>query len=231
MAGQLSLSDLLKVEDAHFQSRPRGARRLDPRVKLALAAVAVTINVSLASLPLSLGLGAVAWLAMLVSRVPIRQMAWFVLAPLWATLGIAAGYAVGFGITPVWHVGPFVVYREGLWHGGGVAARVMADMGWAGLVFLTTPFVGILAALRWFRVPGVLVETLGFMYRYVFLLWDEFSAMRLSARARGGTATWWGTMRTTGSITAQVFLRAYDRAQRIAMAMKARGESSSPAGP
>lgn len=226
MSGQLSLSDLLKVEDAHFQSRPRGVRRLDPRLKLALAAVAITLNVTLADLSLSLALGAVAWLAMLGSGVPVRQMAWFLLAPLWATLGIAGGYAVGFGVTPLWRLGPLTVYREGLWHGGGVAARVMADMGWAGLLFLTTPFAGILSALRWCRVPAVLVETLGFMYRYVFLLWDEFSAMRLSARARGGTATWWGTMKTTGSITGQVFLRAYDRAQRIAMAMKARGEQA-----
>ncbi|MBI5366598.1 MAG: cobalt ECF transporter T component CbiQ, partial [Planctomycetes bacterium] len=61
---------------------------------------------------------------------------------------------------------------------------------------------------------------------YVFLLWDEFSAMRLSARARGGTATWWRALKSTGSITAQVFLRAYDRAQRIALAMKARGEQA-----
>jgi cobalt/nickel transport system permease protein len=72
-------------------------------------------------------------------------------------------------------------------------------------------------------VPEVLVETLAFMYRYVFLLWDEFSAMRLAGRARGGYQHGWQGVITTGWIVAQVFLRAYDRALRISEAMKARG--------
>ena len=81
----------------------------------------------------------------------------------------------------------------------------------------------ILTAMRWFRVPDLVVDTLGFMYRYIFLLWEEFSAMRISARARGGLFGWRREWRTTGAIIAQVFMRAYDRAQRIQEAMQARG--------
>ena len=97
------------------------------------------------------------------------------------------------------------------------------EMSWIGRLILTTPFTEILDALRWFRVPGVLVDTLAFMYRYVFLLCDEFLAMRASARTRGGLATRTGSLATLGLITSQVFLRAYDRSLRISHAMRARG--------
>jgi cobalt ECF transporter T component CbiQ len=222
MAG-FNLADILKVEESQFKAHPRGFYRMDARFKLLLTGLAVGLNVALARMDLSMGLGLVAWGGMLLSRVPLNQMAWFLLAPLWATLGIMAGYSVGFGATAIAKIGPLTVYQEGVWQGLGVVARVMADMGWVGLLFLTTPFPRILDALRWLRVPGVLVDTLGFMYRYVFLLWDEFSAMHTSAKARGGMATTFGGMKSVGAIIAQIFLRAYDRAERIQQAVQARG--------
>jgi len=226
MSGPVSLADLLKVEESQFQSRPRGFRRVDARVKLALAAVAVVCNMTLLTFSVSLSLAAIAWLGILSSRVPLRQMAWFVLAPAWTTLGLIAAFSLGFGATPLGHIGFLTVYREGLMQGLGVASRVLADMSWVGLVFLTTPFGGLLSALRWYRVPEVLVDTLSFMYRYIFLLWDEFSAMKTAGRARGGYQRTWQGLLTTGTVVAQVFLRAYDRALRISQAMKARGAES-----
>lgn len=200
-----------------------GLHRMDARLKLALAVAAVLFNVVLLDYRLSLGLLVTAWGGMAASRAPCRQMAWFVAAPAWATLPVIFGLAVGLGETPmikIWHL---TLYHEGLAQGGQAGLRVLADTAWAGLLFLTTPCSEILAALRWFRVPAVAVDTLGFMYRYVFLLWEEFSAMRVSARARGGLLGWRREWHTTGTITAQVFLRAYDRAQRIQQAMQARG--------
>lgn len=200
-----------------------GLHGMDARLKLALVIVAVLFNVVLPDYRLSLGLLLTAWIGMAASRTPFRFMAWFVLAPVWATLPVAFGLAVGLGQTPLIKIGHLTVYYEGLAQGGLAGLRVLADTAWAGLLFLTTPFTEILAALRWFRLPVVVADTLGFMYRYVFLLWEEFSAMRVSSRARGGLLGWRREWRTTGVITAQVFLRAYDRAQRIQQAVQARG--------
>ena len=200
-----------------------GVRRLDARLKLALVAAATLINVLLLDYRLSLGLLLTAWIGMAASRAPFRQMAWFVLAPVWTTLPVVFGLAVGLGQTPLMKIGHLTVYHEGLVQGGQAALRVLADTSWAGLLFLTTPFTEILAALRWFHVPVVVADTLSFMYRYVFLLWEEFSAMRVSATARGGLLGWRRQWHTTGVLAAQVFLRAYDRAQRIQQAVQARG--------
>jgi cobalt/nickel transport system permease protein len=171
----------------------------------------------------SLALLLAAWTGMAVSKAPLRHMAWFVVAPVWAALPVVIGLAAGLGQTPLIKIGQLTLYSEGLAQGGQAGLRVLADTAWAGLLFLTTPFTEILDALRWFRVPGVVTDTLGFMYRYVFMLWEEFSAMRVSARARGGLSGWRREWHTTGTITAQLFLRAYDRAQRIQQAVQARG--------
>lgn len=200
-----------------------GLHSLDARVKLALVIAAVLFNVVLLDYRVSLTLLLAAWTGMAAAKVPLRHMAWFVLAPMWAALPVVFGLAVGLGQTPLITAWQLTVYREGLAQGGQAGLRVLADTAWAGLLFLTTPFTEILAALRWFRVPDVVADTLGFMYRYVFLLWEEFCAMRLSARARGGLSGWRREWHTTGTVTAQLFLRAYDRAQRIQQAVQARG--------
>lgn len=225
MSRHLSISDLLKAEKNMSGGHRSGLHRLDARLKLAMVITAVLFNVVLLDYRVSLGLLLSAWGGMAVSKGPLRHIAWFVLAPLWAALPVVFGLAVGLGKTPLLAVGSLTVYHEGLIQGGEAALRVLADTAWAGLLFLTTPFTEILDALRWFRLPAVVVDTLGFMYRYIFLLWEEFSSMRVSARARGGLLGWRRQWHATGTITAQVFLRAYDRAQRIQQAVQARGGS------
>jgi cobalt transport protein ATP-binding subunit len=100
-------------------------------------------------------------------------------------------------------------------------------MGWMAAVFLTTPFNRVLDALKWFRVPTILLDTTAMTYRYASLLIDEFHHMRDAARARGGFRGYRNTQHSTGLILAQVILRAYDRAGRIQDAMVARGANAS----
>ena len=105
------------------------------------------------------------------------------------------------------------------------AARVACDMSWLAAVFLTTPFTTVLKALKWYRIPDVLVDMIAMAYRYAFFLYDEFLKMKDAARTRGGFQSYFDKCRSTAMILAQVILRAYDRAQRIQEAMVARGES------
>jgi cobalt ECF transporter T component CbiQ len=219
----LSLTSLLKVEDIAFREQVHGLQAWDPRLKLALTALAIFANVYWARPLLSAALLGLAALGLLFSRTPLRALLFFVLAPGWALLLVAVGFAVGFGPSPLFAVGPVTVYREGVLMGGNALLRVASEMSWVALLVLTTPFHDILGALRAFRVPEVLVSTTGFMYRYVFVLFGEFSAMRASARVRGGFDGARRATSTTGALLAQVFFRAYDRSERIALAIQARG--------
>jgi cobalt ECF transporter T component CbiQ len=230
MSGHLSLSSLLKVEDVALREEVHGLQAWDPRVKLLFTGAAVLLNVTLALPGVSAALLALALLGLLASRTPWRALLFFVLAPSWALLLVAVGFAVGFGHTPLWSLGPLTVYAEGLAQGGNAVLRVASEMSWMALLVLTTPFHDILGALRWFRVPEVLVSTLGFMYRYIFVLFGEFTAMRAAARVRGGFDGTRRGLETSGSLLAQIFFRAYDRSERIALAIQARGgELAEPA--
>jgi cobalt/nickel transport system permease protein len=110
---------------------------------------------------------------------------------------------------------------------GAVVLSVLAKNSLAFLAMLTlvnvTPFPKLLAALRRLGVPPTLVATLQFMYRYLHVLTEELDRMVLARRARtfrraGGLD--WGLL--TGLIGV-LFLRAFERGERVHAAMLARG--------
>jgi len=114
--------------------------------------------------------------------------------------------------------------RYGLWI---VAASILIKNSLALLIMLvlaaTTPFHKLLAALRKLGVPPVLVATLQFMDRYRHVLTDELERMSTARRARtfdrGGSLAW---SLLTGSVGI-LFLRTFERAERVHGAMVARG--------
>jgi cobalt/nickel transport system permease protein len=102
------------------------------------------------------------------------------------------------------------------------------------LLTATTTFPDLMHALRHLRVPGVLVAIISFMYRYLFVLAGEANrlmrarAARSARRAQGdggsaaGGSLWWRA-RVAGSMVGQLFLRSYERSERVYNAMLSRG--------
>lgn len=86
------------------------------------------------------------------------------------------------------------------------------------------PFSELLDVLRRWHCPLVLVAMLGFMYRYIFILWDELRRLRTARNARsfGGTSRW-NEWKTGASLIGLLLLRAMERAERTHRAMLARG--------
>jgi cobalt/nickel transport system permease protein len=211
------------IQDYQSAALTVGFHRLDARVKLGLLVVAVAINVGFARPVISGVLLLIALAGVLRSRIPLRLFAIFFFAPLWATVLIMAGFSIGFGKTPLAHLGSITIYQEGVWLGVGAGLRVLSDMAWMAAVFLTTPFEKLLGALRWYRLPDAFVDAFDMTYRYAFLLADECFRMMTASSVRGGTRGFKRRLKGLGMILAQVILRAYDRAARIQQAMVARG--------
>ncbi len=201
-----------------------GLCNLDVRLKIVCLLLAVSLNVVVAKLWLSTALLLVGLFVVLWSRVPLGKFMLFFLAPAWATLVVFLGFSVGFGTTPVWTLGPLTVYAEGLHQGVAAATRVACDMTWLAAIFLTTSFNQLIHALKWFRVPDILVDTIAMAYRYAFLIYSEFKKMQEAAQARGGFRNYKSKCRSTARILAQILLRAFDRSKRIQLSMMARGE-------
>jgi len=223
MGGRLNLDDVIESEQLLEADNKRGVFPWDPRLKLALLVGVIVLNIGLAVNWLSALLLVVGLLLVLWTRPPLGRTLIFFLGPLFATMLAVVGFSVGFGITPVVQFGKITVYKEGIIQGGGVALRVYCDMSWLALTFITTPFYRVLEAFRWYKVPDILVDTLAMMYRYSFLLYDEFTRMRTASYSRGGKAGRINTLKTAGRISAQIFMRAFDRSERIHLAMLARG--------
>lgn len=95
---------------------------------------------------------------------------------------------------------------------------------------MTTDFADLLWALESLRVPRRLVTIIGFMYRYLFTLQDEAERLLRARAARsgaaksgrsGGSILW--RARIAGSMVGCLFLRSYERSERVYAAMLARG--------
>jgi cobalt/nickel transport system permease protein len=91
------------------------------------------------------------------------------------------------------------------------------------LLTSTTKFSNLLKGLEKLRLPWVMTMILSFMYRYLFVLVDEVMRMRQARDSRnfGGGRLW--QIRTIGNMIGTLFIRSYERGERVYAAMMARG--------
>jgi cobalt/nickel transport system permease protein len=85
-------------------------------------------------------------------------------------------------------------------------------------------------AFEHLHVPAVLTTIVAFLYRYLFVLTDEVFRLLRARQSRSATVTglksgrsvvW--RARVTGNMAGQLFLRSYERSDRIYNAMLSRG--------
>jgi cobalt/nickel transport system permease protein len=130
-----------------------------------------------------------------------------------------------------WQIGPWLLTatQPGLQRLLSVMLKSWISMQAAILLTATTRFPDLLVAMRAVHVPRLLVAIFGLMWRYLFVLVDE--AIRLirardarsgSPTGRGGRTVMWRA-RVTGGMAGNLFLRGYERSERIYAAMAARG--------
>jgi cobalt/nickel transport system permease protein len=91
----------------------------------------------------------------------------------------------------------------------------------------TTEPRDLLAGLERLRVPSLLVQIMGFMVRYLDVVTDEMRRMKVARESRGFTARnvrhWPVLARSAGAL----FIRSYERGERVHLAMLSRGYTGS----
>lgn len=120
--------------------------------------------------------------------------------------------------------------REGAEAVATILARSWIAVGIAALLVSTTSIVEILRALRWFRVPGLLVATVFFAYRYFYVIGDEAQRMLRARDARSAAIPGYRAGRNVrwragvaGHMVGSLFVRSLERSERVYAAMQARG--------
>jgi cobalt/nickel transport system permease protein len=88
---------------------------------------------------------------------------------------------------------------------------------------LNTPMVDILAALRKLKCPKLMVELMGLIYRFIFVLLETANTMYIAQNSRLGYNTLAMRYRSLGTLASSLFIRAYKRSDDLYTALEARG--------
>jgi cobalt/nickel transport system permease protein len=205
--------------------------RLDPRLKLlaTLAFVLVVTTTPPGNWLVFALLAALAIGAVLVAEIPLvdglKHSA--VALPFAGMVAISLPFTQAGDVLWSWRLFRFTltITDAGLVLFATVVLKAWLSVMVSGLLVAATPFPDLLKAMRSLHVPAVLTATISFMYRYLFVLVDE--AMRLqTARASrsvgpGRTVRW--RARVLGGMIGSLFIRSYERSERIYAAMLSRG--------
>lgn len=112
---------------------------------------------------------------------------------------------------------------DGSWAAWNIVAKATLGATASILVSATTPLPDIIAGLGRLRVPAVIVAIAAFMFRYLDLLIDELHRMRNAMVARCHDPRWLWQARPIAASAGALFVRSYERGERVHLAMSARG--------
>lgn len=219
--------------------RPRNSpvHQLDPRIKLLLAVffILTTALVPAGAWPVYILLFALILSVELVSDLGVGYVIKrsslalpFVLAalPLIFTIPGQALFTL--------HTGPWFIQASypGVERFISITLKSWISVQAAIILAASTSFPDLLVAMRAWHVPRLMVSIFGLMWRYLFVLVDEANRLMRARMARsgqsdqmgkktGGSLAW--RARVTGGMAGSLFLRAFERSDRIYTAMLSRG--------
>ncbi len=155
-----------------------------------------------------------------LARLPLRRLRWltvelpFVLFALALPL-VATGERVA--------IGPLSLSQPGLVGAALLLCRATLGVCAAVVLASTTPAHEVVDGLRRLHLPGGLVEILSHMVRFMGVVADDLRRMTIARVSRGAGLGVRGTLRAQAAGASQLFVRSYERGERVHLAMTARG--------
>lgn len=214
-----ALRDLRSLDALAARDTPLA--RLDARAKVVttLAFIFIVVSFDRYAVAALLPLAAYPVVLAVVGDVPA--------APLLRKLMLAAPFAVLVGIfNPLLDRAPMLAFGDATVAGGWVSfasilLRFALTVGAALVLVATTGMHALCAALARLGVPQVLTAQLLFLFRYAFVLGGEAARMTAARELRSAGRPL--ALASYGTLAGHLLLRAFERAQRIHLAMVARG--------
>jgi cobalt/nickel transport system permease protein len=128
----------------------------------------------------------------------------------------------------LWQWGMLRITTTGLTILGSVSLKALLSLLLLNLLTLTTSVPALLQGLAVLKMPPLLVAILASMYRYLAVLIEEFSAMRRAALSRNlMNGRRWQRL-VVGNMIGSLFIRTYERGERVHQAMLSRGYAGVP---
>lgn len=115
------------------------------------------------------------------------------------------------------------LYKEGLIAGAGIIAKGTLGILTAIVLSSTTTARELLRGLETLRVPNLIIQIATFMLRYMNVVNDEMERMRIARTSRGFEATGMRHWKVLANSAGALFIRSYERGERVHLAMVSRG--------
>ena len=130
---------------------------------------------------------------------------------------------VGRRIDVAW----FSLSVEGLWAAWNILAKATLGLFATLLVAATTPVAEMLHGLEHLRMPRVITSIAGFMIRYADVITGEMQRMKIARQARAYDPRFLWQARALTATAGTLFIRSYERGERVYLAMLSRGFTGS----
>jgi len=219
---------LVCVED--LSSKKGFLQSLNPLVKLVVTVFMIVMALFIVLLPYLVVLCIIPVVLALVSKIPLRSfMSKVFLIPAFAAIISLPTLFVSSGSTALSaDLGLFTlsITFEGLQRFLIFSVRVWFCVASLTLFSLSTGFDAILRLLASIRVPSIVIQLFGLTYRYFFVSIHELQKVILAKEARtyvNRRTLSLESLRRSGALLATLFIRTYERSERVYLAMKSRG--------
>jgi cobalt/nickel transport system permease protein len=116
---------------------------------------------------------------------------------------------------------------EGLWAAWNIVAKGTLGVATSVILAATTPVPELLRGLERLRLPAAFTTIAGFMVRYADVIADEVRRMRIARISRGHDPRWIWQARAVAASAGTLFIRSYERGERVYLAMVSRGYAGS----
>lgn len=115
------------------------------------------------------------------------------------------------------------VSQQGLKDAARLFLKALGSVACLYYLSLSTPLVDMLSTFKRIGVPKLLVEMMGLVYRFIFVLLETAETIFNSQNSRLGYASLGAGYRSFSGLASTLFIRAYKRSDELYTALEARG--------
>ena len=200
--------------------------RFDPRLKLAMmiSFIAIVVITSPDNNILFLLYTAIVLTLALMSQVPLVHL-FGKLVKLYPMIFLISVLVPFFPAQPdVSHSFGFItIYEKGFEKFLLINIKAVLAIFMSILITTTTDLMLLLKGMESLRIPKLAISIVSFMYRFIFLLIDEVERMILAYQSRYFRLSFKNRVKTLANMIGVLFIRTYERGERIYLAMESRG--------
>ncbi len=161
------------------------------------------------------------WRLAFLARIPVRVLS--------RRLAIELPFVAFAVLLPVVGTGPHTevlglsLSVPGLWGAWSILVKGTLGVAATGILVATTDVRDLLQALDRLHVPRAFTGITTFMVRYSEVIAGELRAMRIARVSRGHDPRWIWQARAVAATAGTLFIRSYERGERVYLAMVSRG--------